>query len=62
MRMTDPSFDRAFHNRDPAMELLRKMDQSRRDLEEVMSDYVEGEVLEPETTGSEDLRHSQLED
>jgi len=60
--MTDPSFDRAFHNRDPAMELLKKMDQSRRDLEEVMGDYVEGEVLESDgSSGSESLRLPQLE-
>lgn len=44
------------------MELLKKMDQSRRDLEEVMGDYVEGEVLEPDgSSGSESLRLPQLE-
>jgi hypothetical protein len=57
--MTDPSFERAFTDRDPVMELLKKMDQDRRNLEQVMGDYVDGTV---EADGPEDLRHSQLED
>jgi len=52
----DPSFDRAFDRRDPVMELLRKIDQDRRDLEPVMGDYIDGSV-EPEG-----VRYPQLED